>query len=143
MKKLFQFLLCLSISTLIFSCKQSNKDFSTSEVQSAEGMLQHNVYFYLKESVSAEDKKEFENGLQKLLLIDVIHNSEIGKTGSTEARSVTDHEFDYSIFTWFKSMEDYKVYADHPDHIEFIDNYKHLWAEVKVYDSEILKVFHE
>ncbi|WP_296622005.1 Dabb family protein [Marivirga sp.] len=138
MMKVLQFLMWLSISTLILSCKQSSKDFSTNQIQSTEGMLQHNVYFYLKDSVSDKHKNEFENGLQKLLLIDVIHNSEMGKTGATKAREVADHEFDYSIFTWFKSMEDYEVYADHPDHMEFIDNYQHLWADIKVYDSEII-----
>ncbi len=35
-------------------------------------------------------------------------------------------------------MEDYNVYAEHPDHLEFIDTFSNLWADVKVYDSGII-----
>lgn len=140
MNKLFQLLLILSITSLIFSCEESKKESTNSQVSSTDGMLQHNVYFYLNDSVSQSDVEEFEEGLQKLLSIEVIHKSEVGKTGATKSREITDHEFDYSVFTWFKSMDDYEIYADHPDHLEFIEAYKHLWEAVKVYDSEIITV---
>jgi hypothetical protein len=120
------------------SCQQDKKEMAFSQTSSTKGMLQHNVYFYLNDSVSQNEIKEFEEDLQNLLSIEVIHNSEIGKTGATKSREVTDHEFDYSIFTWFKSMDHYEVYADHPDHLEFIETCKHLWKAVKVYDSEII-----
>ena len=103
------------------------------------GMLQHNVYFYLNEGVSEEEIEQFEDGLRELLAIESIYKSELGIPGSTEEREVTDHGFGYSIFTWFETMEDYRVYDEHPDHLEFIDTYSHLWADVKVYDSEILE----
>ncbi|WP_375577974.1 Dabb family protein [Marivirga tractuosa] len=35
-------------------------------------------------------------------------------------------------------MDDYEIYAEHPDHLKFIERYKHLWKDVKVYDSEII-----
>ena len=103
------------------------------------GMLQHNVYFYLNEDVTQEQKEQFEEGLRDLLEIETIYKSELGIPGSTIVRDVTDHSFGYSIFTWFKTMEDYNIYADHPAHLEFIDTYSDLWADVKVYDSEILE----
>lgn len=109
------------------------------ETTGTAGMLQHNVYFYLNEGVTQQQKEQFEEGLRDLLEIESIYKSELGIPGSTEDRDVTDHSFGYSIFTWFETMEDYKVYADHPDHLEFIDTYSHLWADVKVYDSEILE----
>lgn len=139
MNKLFQFLFLLSLSLLI-SCDQKSNELDSNQVQSTKGMLQHNVYFYLNDSISQSDIKKFEKGLQKLLSIDVIHKSEVGKTGATKSREVTDHEFDYSVFTWFKTMNEYEVYAEHPDHFDFIENHKHLWTTVKVYDSEIINI---
>jgi hypothetical protein len=112
---------------------------SAAEVEETAGMLQHNVYFYLNEDVSQEQKEQFEEGLRELLEIETIYKSELGIPGSTEDRDVTDHSFGYSIFTWFETMEDYNVYADHPDHLEFIDTYSELWSDVKVYDSEIIE----
>lgn len=103
------------------------------------GMLQHNVYFYLNDDVTQEQKDQFEEGLRDLLEIEAIYKSELGTPGSTEVRDVTDHSFGYSIFTWFKTMEDYEIYEDHPDHLEFIDTYSYLWSDVKVYDTEILE----
>lgn len=138
MKMIYQFLFLLSILSFTLSCQKSDKEGNSTQAQSSKAVLQHNVYFYLNDSISEQDIKEFEKGLNKLLSIDVIHKSEVGKTAATKAREVTDHEFDYSIFTWFKSMENYEVYAEHPDHLEFIDAYKHLWVDVKVYDSQII-----
>ena len=102
-------------------------------------MLQHTVYFYLNEDVTEEEKQQFEEGLEALLAIDTVYKSEIGIPSDTPERDVTDHSFGYSIFTWFETIEDYNVYAEHPDHLEFIDTYSSLWADVKVYDSEIIQ----
>lgn len=126
---------------ILFSACQDNSNGSNS-MKSAEnnGMLQHNVYFYLNDSITDAEKIEFEKGLQKLLSIKEIYKSEVGVTGATKAREVTDHDFEYSLFIWFKSMEDYEVYADHPDHMKFIETYKHLWDQVKVYDSKIISI---
>jgi hypothetical protein len=140
MKRLIQNLLILLILATILSCQKSSKDIKENQVQSTHGMLQHNVYFYLSDSITSDDKIEFEKGLQKLLSIKEIYKSEVGITGSTKSREVTDHEFDYSLFIWFKTMEDYEVYAEHPDHMEFIDTFKLLWENVKVYDSQITSI---
>ncbi|SRR6056297_1333157 len=111
---------------------------SSNEPSVTAGMLQHTVYFYLKEDVTAEDRERFEEGLKKLLSIEEVYSYQIGVPGNTEERDVTDHSFGYSFFSWFENLEDYKVYAEHPDHLAFIDEYEDLWANVRVYDSEIL-----
>jgi hypothetical protein len=143
MEKLIKNLLILLIFATILSCQNSSKSLNENEVQSTHGMLQHNVYFYLHDSIAESEKLEFESGLRKLLSIEEIYKSQVGITGSTKSRDVTDHDFDYSIFTWFKNMDDYEIYAEHPDHLEFIDSYKHLWQNVKVYDSEIKSINEE
>ena len=135
MKKLFQRIYIVFVILSTLSC-QSTGDNSNDI--SNEGMVLHCVYFYLEEEISEEEKKSFEKGLHELLAIDVIYKSEIGKTGATPSRAVTDHDFDYSIVTWFKTLKDYETYANHPDHIEFIGKYEMFWEYVKVYDSEII-----
>ena len=130
--------LILSSALLIFSsCQAPQQDTPPATKESKVGLLQHNVYFYLNEDITEDEKAEFEEGLNKLMSIEEIHSYQLGVPGSTPEREVTDHSFGYSIFSWFKTMDDYQVYAEHPVHLEFIDEYSHLWADVKVYDSVI------
>lgn len=114
--------------------EQSGKNKSETKAD----MLQHTVYFYLNEDVTPEQKQQFEQGLKKLLKIPEIYKSELGAPADTEERDVTDHGYAYAIYTWFETMEDYKVYAEHPDHLDFIDQYSPLWADVKVYDADLI-----
>ncbi|NBC04937.1 MAG: hypothetical protein GVY20_14725 [Bacteroidetes bacterium] len=116
---------------------ESSNDISTSTIENTIGMLQHTVYFYLNEDVTEEERQQFEEGLEALLSIEEIYRSEMGIPAGTPDREVTDHSFGYSIFTWFETMDDYEVYAEHPDHMEFIDQYGNLWADVKVYDTQV------
>lgn len=141
MKPILQYSIVILLLTLTLACENSGEtagDVATVITESTEGMLQHNVYFYLHDDVTEEEREEFEEGLNELLSIETIYKSETGVPGSTAERDVTDHSFGYSIFTWFESMEDYRGYDEHPIHLEFIDTYSHLWADVKVYDSEII-----
>lgn len=143
MKRILQlFFIGLSVLLLLTTCESANEEPEMAGTPTPEitvGMLQHSVYFYLNEGVTEEEKEQFENGLAELLSIEEIYKSEIGVPGETEERDVTDHSFGYSIFTWFETLEDYDVYAEHPVHLDFIDKYNHLWADVKVYDSEIIQ----
>ncbi|MCC5931093.1 MAG: Dabb family protein [Cyclobacteriaceae bacterium] len=127
------FIFILAI-TVLFSCTENDN-----QVRDTTGMLQHNVYFYLKPEVTAAQNQEFVKGLRELISISSIHHAEIGRPGATEKREVVDHSFAYSIFTWFSTLEDHEVYQNHPDHKLFIEKYKDLWASVKVYDSEIIR----
>lgn len=129
----------ISLFLLLFSsCQPAVEQSGTNESENTTDMLQHNVYFYLNDDVTTEERQQFEEGLKELVKIPEIHKAEIGTPAATEERDVTDHSFGYAIFTWFKTMEDYKVYAEHPDHLKFIDKYSQLWVDVKVYDSEII-----
>ena len=110
---------------------------SETQAESTIGMLQHTVFFYLNDDVTQEEREQFEAGLKLLLEIPEIYRSETGIPAETAVRDVTDHSYGYAIYTWFKTMEDYKGYDEHPDHIEFIETYSHLWADVKVYDAAI------
>jgi len=100
-------------------------------------MLQHTVYFYLKAAVTPEEKQRFEAGLKALLQIPQVHKAEIGVPAATPEREVTDHGFAYALFTGFNTLEDHEIYQDHPLHKTFIEQYSALWAQVRVYDSDI------
>lgn len=134
---IFPQLLLAGFSILFAFASQMKHNESFAGSDDDPGMLAHNVYFYLNEDVTEEEKKQFEAGLETLLSIPEIHGGEIGIPAETEERDVTDHDFVYSIFLHFETLEDYEVYAEHPDHMKFIEAFSHLWADVKVYDSEI------
>lgn len=128
----------LAISFLVSCQPEADRSNEENENRTTVGMLQHIVYFYLNEDVTAAEKADFEAGLKKLLSIDEVYFYQVGIPGETAERDVTDHSFGYSISSWFKTLDDYEVYAEHPVHMEFIDEYSHLWEDVKVYDSEIV-----
>ncbi len=131
----------VTISLLVLFSSACQSDNSQTELNSnteaAIGMLQHTVFFYLNDDVTTTEREQFEEGLKKLLEIPEIYRSETGVPAGTAERDVTDHSYAYAIYTWFETMEDYVGYDEHPDHLEFIDNYNHLWADVKVYDADI------
>ncbi|MEX0648005.1 MAG: Dabb family protein [Balneolaceae bacterium] len=133
------FTILISSFLIVFSaCQSAAEQPGETDSESTVGLLQHNVYFYVNADATAEEREEFEAGLKELLTISAIYKSELGIPAATEERDVTDHSYTYAIFTWFENMDDYHVYEVHPDHLHFIDTYNHLWADVKVYDAEII-----
>jgi DNA phosphorothioation-dependent restriction protein DptG len=103
------------------------------------GMLQHTVYFWLKSGVKDKERKDFESGLKRLVdKVKALDKAEIGKPASTPSRDVVDNSFDYSLFTWFKSVADHDVYQEHEEHKRFIEKYSELWDNVRVHDSVLL-----
>ena len=103
------------------------------------GMLQHNVYFWVKESVNKEEKNKFEQGMKDFVsAVKEIHKAEIGVPAATEDRDVVDHSFGYALFVSFKSIDDHNVYQKHAAHEKFINDFSDLWEKVKVYDSELI-----
>jgi hypothetical protein len=142
MKKIYHTIVGLILLLVAFGCQQTEQQATetmTTTSENTTGMLQHTVYFYLNDDVNEQQREDFESGLKALLEIESIYKSELGVPGDTESRDVTDHSFGYSIFTWFKTMEDYTTYDEHPDHQRFIETYNSLWADVKVYDSELIE----
>ncbi len=94
----------------------------------------HHVFFWLKNSKSAEDTDKLIEGLNTLKAIEKIKMLHIGVPASTEKRPVVDSSFDVSELMYFDTTEDQKSYQDHPIHLAFIEKYAHLWDKVIVYD---------
>ena len=102
-------------------------------------MIRHNVYFWLKNTVTSAQRKDFEKGLNKFLSsVKEIEHADVGIPASTPNRDVIDKSFGYSIFVSFKNVQDHNIYQEHSAHKVFIEDFSDLWAEVKVYDSEVI-----
>lgn len=100
-------------------------------------MILHNVYFWVKDEYSDEDKNKFHQGINDFLsAVPEIVKFEIGRPASTPARDVVDHSYAFSIFVWFETVEDQNSYQSHPAHEVFINSFSNLWSRVQVYDSE-------
>ncbi len=94
----------------------------------------HTVFFWLKEEDNVEHKKLLLKGLYELAEINEIKKAYIGEAAATR-REVIDSSYCWSITFIFDNAEDQNIYQSHPDHLQFIKNYGHLWSKVQVYDA--------
>lgn len=96
--------------------------------------LVHHVFFWLKNPESQEDKAELIKGLNTLTQISAIQSYHIGTPASTN-REVIERSYSISWLCFFENLETEEVYQHHPIHLEFVNNCKHLWEKVVVFDS--------
>jgi len=94
----------------------------------------HHVFFWLKEPENKEERIQFEKGIKNLRAIPQIQSSHIGSPVES-SRQVVDDSFTYSYMTFFRNNEDQTIYQTHPLHLQFIEDYQHLWEKVIVYDA--------
>ena len=95
----------------------------------------HHVYFWLQNPGSQEDTDSLIEGLKSLTTISTIVGFHIGKPAATD-RGVIDTSYSLSWLIVFNSKEEQDQYQTDPVHLKFVENCKHLWAKVVVYDSE-------
>jgi len=94
----------------------------------------HHVFFWLKKSKNQEDQAKLVAGLEKLRDISDITGFHIGIPAITD-RPVIDSSYDISLGIFFDIPEAQDAYQIDPLHLAFIDECKHLWERVVVYDS--------
>jgi hypothetical protein len=95
----------------------------------------HNVYFWLKQDITPEQRETFEHELIKLTEIPYLIHGFVGKPAPTEERPVTDHSFDYSSTLHFKNFEDHEFYQKGCErHEHFVSVCKPFFDRVIVYD---------
>jgi hypothetical protein len=97
--------------------------------------VSHQVYFWLKNSDSSEDLAALLAGLNSLTAIEVVRGAHIGVPAATAPREVLDQSYSASLLLFFDAAEDEKIYDEHPLHQKFINDHKHLWHKVQVYDA--------
>ncbi len=129
MKNFIQLLLVL---VLFASC--AKKEVSSDVLP---GDFAHAVYFWLKNPDSQDDRAAFEQSLFKFLeASEFIVRKHVGRPAATTHRDVVDGSYTYSLLLTFKNAEDESKYQEEAVHLQFIDESKHLWTKVLVYDSE-------
>lgn len=94
----------------------------------------HTVFFWMKEDLTEEEAKFFEEGMEKLGQVPSIHSYKWGKPAGTP-REVVDNSYTYAWIVDFKTSEDQDAYQVDPIHQKFIDESQHLWTKVQVYDT--------
>ena len=120
------FMLCLFLSTV--GCEQ--KDATTFDKNYA-----HVVYFWFHNPDNTEEKAFFEASLKKFL-----NQSEYAKTNfigtpPKATRDVVDDSFTYNLILTFDSAAAQEAYQNEAAHLVFIEECKHLWKKVVVYDA--------
>ncbi len=93
----------------------------------------HTVFFWLNEPTK-ENLAKLKEGVLSLSAVETISAGHIGTPASTR-RAVIDHSYDLSLTFIFKDKQAQDIYQDHPLHTSFVENYKHLWSKVQVYDA--------
>jgi hypothetical protein len=94
----------------------------------------HHVYFWLHNPESEADKKALIEGLQKLSHASTIKSFHIGVPAATR-REVIDSSYSVSWLLYFDNAADQDFYQTDPVHLKFVDECKHLWKKVVVYDT--------
>ncbi len=94
----------------------------------------HHVYFWLAEPDNSIHKKLLIEGLKKLSSVNTILRFHIGEPANT-SRDVIDSSYSVSWILIFKNDIDQESYQVDPIHLRFVDECKHLWSRVVVYDS--------
>ena len=106
-----------------------------SHVENApEATFVHTVFFWMKEGLSEQEAKFFEDGMEKLGKTPSILSYKWGKPAGTQ-REVVDNTYTYAWIAEFASSADQDAYQVDPVHVEFIEESKDLWTKVQVYDT--------
>ena len=101
----------------------------------AVGGFVHCVFFWLKEPVNQQACEEFEHHLKRFLETSrYVKSKHIGTMASSE-RGVVDSTYTYCLIATFDNREEQDKYQQEPVHLKFIEDAKHLWEKVVVYDS--------
>lgn len=135
-----KYLYILFAILFIYSCKPSTDQpvetrlASAAVEETSKPKFLHVVYFWMKEDITDEEKKFFEAGMEKLGKIESIAAYEWGVPAGTD-REVVDNSYTYAWITYFDTSADHDSYQDDPIHLGFIEESKHLWTRVQVYDS--------
>ena len=100
----------------------------------AKNMFIHHVYFWLKNPSSNEDRQKLIEGLEKLSKVKTIRMFHIGKPAETN-RDVIDTSYAISWLSVFDDKDAEESYQVDPIHLQFVEECRHLWQKVVVYDA--------
>ena len=105
-------------------------------------MLYHCVYFWLKPELTAAQRADFRRGVESLKGIKAVAKvtvgvpSEVRLSGPVGTRPVIDASYDVALVVECKDVAAEAAYQVDPLHLAFVENFKHCWTRVQIYDSE-------
>ena len=100
-------------------------------------MFVHVVNFWLKKDLTDAERQQFVKGVKSLGTIESLITFNVGTPAATD-RPVIDSSYDFCELTIFDDEAGHDIYQVHPLHLKFIDECKHLWEKVLIYDSETI-----
>jgi hypothetical protein len=98
-------------------------------------MLVHSVFFWLKPDLTEAQRAEFVRGVESLKGIRAIKQLFIGQPAPTEKRPVIDDSYSYALTVIVADVAGHDAYQVDPLHLAFVQNCKHLWTRVQIYDA--------
>jgi hypothetical protein len=97
-------------------------------------MFIHAVYFWLRDDLTAEDKKRFAAGLRSLRAIEGVDHGYIGVPAATD-RAVIERGYSRGLVLVFADQRAHDAYQVHPVHDRFRDECSGYWKTVRIYDT--------
>lgn len=126
-RKILAALSGLSIAAILYNPLQAKKKKNT--------MIVHQVFFWLHKPES--DLKDVMEGCRTIGSLDSAKDYLVGVPAKTPKRDVVEDSYHIALTVYFDSMEAHDIYQEDADHLKFIDDHKHKWAKVQVYDFEV------
>ena len=99
-------------------------------------MLFHCVYFWLKPELTPAQRADFRRGVETLMGIKSVDKVSVGVPAGTTPRPVIDHSYDVALVVQCRDVAAEAAYQIDPIHLAFVENCKHLWTRVQIYDSQ-------
>jgi hypothetical protein len=103
----------------------------------ADKQLAHMVYFKLKDGSEANRAKLVDACRKYLSKHDGTVYFSAGIVAEEFDREVNDRDFDVALHLVFKDKAAHDKYQSHPRHIQFIEENRETWANVRVFDSYV------
>ena len=100
-------------------------------------MLVHNVYFSLNDASPAARAKLVAACKKYLTDHPGVAFFGAGVVCEELNRPVNDLDYDVALHLVFKSKADHDVYQDAPRHLDFVNENKASWKNVRVFDSVV------
>ena len=100
-------------------------------------MLAHIVYFTLKDSSTAGVRRQLDACNKYLTDHDGVVFFGVGTRTGDLSREVNDKEFDVGLHVIFRDRASHDAYQTHPRHLQFIEENKAHWSQVRVFDSDV------
>src|SRR5690606_37283546 len=102
------------------------------------GLIVHNVFFWLKEGITAEEEKDFMNFFEELKKVPGPKALRFVKSAPATPRDVVDLSLSYDLFMIFNAMKYINTYQHHHKYHYAVDKFSKFWTQVQVKDAILM-----